>query len=144
MQMAQSLGGEFTEEQAVIPGHAAELPSAEMSGNLGDGRHRRISSFELSPDLVECSQVQISHRTYTEVLLKRITKRPLRNTSHRGELFHGKVLGVMLIDKVHRLANDLSPRNRMPAKRVSDFGRRGEHVADLPDQLLLGRFLRRC
>ena len=144
MQVAQSLGGEFTEEEAVIPGEAAELPNTELSGNRGDRRHRRISGFERPPDLVKGSQVQILHRRYAEVVLKRITKCSLRNTGRTGELVHGKVLAVMLVDEIHRRANDLSSRNRMPAKRGFDFVRQGEHVASLSDQLLLCCLLRRA
>lgn len=36
MPVAQSLGGEFTEEEAIIPGHAAEMPDTELGGNFGD------------------------------------------------------------------------------------------------------------
>jgi len=98
MQVAQSLGGKFTEEDTVIPGEAAELPNAETSRNLRDRRHRMISGLECSSNLVECSPVQISHGSYAEVLLKHFTKRPLRDPGCRGELFNGKVLAVMLID----------------------------------------------
>jgi hypothetical protein len=54
---------------------------------LGDRRHRRISGFERSPNLMECSPVQILHRRYAEVPMKRVTKCTLRNTSCNGELF---------------------------------------------------------
>jgi len=43
MQVAQSLGGQFTEEEAIILGHPAEVPNTELRGNLGDRRPRRIS-----------------------------------------------------------------------------------------------------
>jgi hypothetical protein len=36
MPVAQSLGGKFTEEEAIIPGHAAEMPDTELGGNFGD------------------------------------------------------------------------------------------------------------
>lgn len=38
MQVAQSLGREFTKEEAVILGQAPEVPNTELCGNLGDGR----------------------------------------------------------------------------------------------------------
>jgi len=75
-------------------------------------------------------------------MLERIAQCSLRNTSRSGELFHGKVLALMLVDKIHRPANDLSSRNRMPAKRGFDSVRHGKQVADLWDQLLLRCSLR--
>jgi hypothetical protein len=43
MHVTQSLGGQFTEEKAIILGHAAEVPNTELRGNLGDGHPRGIS-----------------------------------------------------------------------------------------------------
>ena len=133
MQVAQSLRGEFTKEGAVISGEAAKLPNTELSGDLGDCRARRISGFESSPHLVECPQVQISHWRCAEVLLKRIAKSSLRNTSRGGELFHGKEIAVMLFDKIHGHVNDVFSRDCMPANRVFGFARFGEHVANRSD-----------
>jgi hypothetical protein len=56
-QVAQRLGWVFAEEQAIIPGEAAELPDTEAGSHLGDSRHRRISGFERSPNLMECSEL---------------------------------------------------------------------------------------
>ena len=137
----QRLGREFPEEEAVIPGEATEVPNTELSGNLGDGCLRRVGGFERCPNLVKCSPIEILHRRYTEILLKRIAQGSLGNPSRCGELFHWEVLAIMLVDEIHRHANDLASRNRVPADWVFDFRRRREHVADLPSQLLLRCFL---
>jgi len=68
--------------------------------------------------------------------MKRITKRSLGNTSDSGELFQGSIFAVMLIDEIHGPANNLFSRNLMPTKFRLGFMRRGQHVADLSDQLL--------
>ncbi len=89
MQVAQRLGREFTEEEAVVLGQAAEVPDTELRGNVADCRARWICRFECSPNLVKSSHVQILHWSDTEVVLKRITKRTLRHTCRNSELFHG-------------------------------------------------------
>ena len=42
VRVAQSLGGEFTKEEAIIPSQAAEVPNAEPGGDLGDSSYRAI------------------------------------------------------------------------------------------------------
>ena len=143
MLVAQRLRGKLVEEEAVIPGEAAELPNSELRGNFDDRCLRRVSRFERCADLVKCSAIEILHRRCAEVLLKRIAKSALGNASRNSELLDGKMLAVMLINKVHRHANDLSSRNRVPAKGMFDFRSRCEHVANLPGQLLLRCLLRR-
>src|ERR1700690_3848764 len=108
--VAQGLGGKFTKEGGRIPGEAAEFPNAEPGGNLGDSCDCGICGFERSSNLVERSMPQISHRRFTEVLLKRSTKDSLRNTDRSTELFHRQVFALMLVDKNHRHANNLLSR----------------------------------
>ena len=55
--VAQRLGGEFSIEQAVVVGEAAKVPNTKLSSHLGDSRPRRISGFERSPNLTECSEL---------------------------------------------------------------------------------------
>jgi hypothetical protein len=43
MAVAQCLGGEFAEEEAIISGQTPELPNAELGGNFGDCCHGGIS-----------------------------------------------------------------------------------------------------
>ena len=57
MRVAQRLGREFTIEQAVVVGETAKVPNTKLSSNLGDSRPRRISGFERSPNLTECSEL---------------------------------------------------------------------------------------
>ena len=143
MPVIQGLGREFTEEEAVIPGEAAEVPNTKLGGDLGDGHLRRVGGFERCPNLVECSPIEILQRRYTEILLEGIAEGSLRNACDGSKLLDGKVLAVMLIDKVHRHANDLSSRNHMPPKCMFGFAGPREHVADLANQFLLGGSLRR-
>jgi len=138
MQVAQSLGREFTEEEAVILGQAAEVPNTKLRGDLADRRARWISRFECSPNLVKSSHVQILHWCYAEVVLKRITKRTLGYTRRSSELFHGYPLEIMLFNEIHGHADDLSSRQHMAARCRFGCVRRGEQLADLSEQFLAG------
>jgi len=86
MLVVQRLRGKLVKEEAVIPGEAAELPNTELSGNLGDRRPRRVGGFERCPNLVECSALEILHRRYAEILLKRIAEGSLRNGGRSSKL----------------------------------------------------------
>jgi hypothetical protein len=74
METAQRLGREFTKEQAVVVGQAAQLPNTKLGSDLGDSRHRRVSVFECSPKLMECSKLQtiqilLGHRDLEETTI---------------------------------------------------------------------------
>jgi hypothetical protein len=141
MLVAQSLGRKLAKEEAVIPGETAELPHTKLRGNIRDSRPRRVGGFECCSNLVEGSPVEILHRSYAEVLLKRIAESSLRHVGRSSKLLDGEVLAVMLIDKFHRPADDLPPGNQMPPQRRLDFTGRREHAANLANQFLLGRYL---
>jgi len=57
MPIAQSLGGKLTEQQAIIPGHAAKLPNPKLSCYRGDRFLGRISGLQCASYLMKSSSI---------------------------------------------------------------------------------------
>src|SRR5271169_6947317 len=117
MQLTQCLGREFAKQELVVLGKASEVPHSKLSRNLGDIGYGRISGFERTPNLMECSELKIANRSYAEVVLESRAQCSLRDACGSSEVFHDQVLVGLLVDEIHRLADDLPARDLMSAGR---------------------------